>query len=128
MHEVGLCEGVLGVVLDVAAGAPVERVRVRVGRLQRVWPESFEQAWRLLVEGTGAERSAVELHEVPVRLRCRGCGRLGEGTDLALCPGCGSADVEVLAGDELMVEEVALAGGLVRRNPALADSGRREEE
>ncbi|HZU15696.1 MAG TPA: hydrogenase maturation nickel metallochaperone HypA [Candidatus Dormibacteraeota bacterium] len=127
MHEIGLCEGVLGVVLEAADGRAVRRVRVRVGRLLRVWPESFEQAWRLVGEATPAGAAAVELDEVPARIRCRGCGHEAEPGDLPLCPGCGSSDVEVVAGDELIVEEVELEGGTLLRNPTLERSKPKEE-
>jgi hydrogenase nickel incorporation protein HypA/HybF len=64
MHEAGLCEGVLAVALDAAQGQPVKRVRVRVGEVQAVVPESFEFSWKLVTEGTDAEDAAVELHTV----------------------------------------------------------------
>ena len=119
MHEIGLCEGVLGVVLEAADGRAVRRVRVRVGKLLRVWPESFELAWRLVGEATPAGAAAVELDELPARIRCRGCRHEAQPEDLPLCPRCGSSDVEVLGGDELIVEEVELEEGTVLRNPAL---------
>jgi Zn finger protein HypA/HybF involved in hydrogenase expression len=64
MHEAALCEGVLAVALDAAGGDPVTRVRVRVGELQAVVPESFEFSWRLVAEGTDAAEAAVELNMV----------------------------------------------------------------
>ena len=64
MHEAALCEGVLAVALDAAAGDPVTRVRVRVGEVQAVVPESFEFCWKLVAEGTDAAESAVELNMV----------------------------------------------------------------
>ncbi|HLH68947.1 MAG TPA: hydrogenase maturation nickel metallochaperone HypA [Candidatus Dormibacteraeota bacterium] len=127
MHEVGLCEGVLEVVLEAAGGRPVRRVRVRVGRLLRVWPESFDQAWRLVGEATPAETAIVELDEVPARVRCRGCRHESEPGDLPLCPRCGSSSVDVLAGDELIVEEIELEEGTVLRNPACNGSRPKEE-
>jgi hydrogenase nickel incorporation protein HypA/HybF len=127
VHEVGLCEGVLGVVLEAARGRPVRRVRIRVGKLLRVWPDSFDQAWRLVGETTPAETAVVELKEVPARVRCRGCRGESEPGDLPLCPHCGSSSVDVLAGDELVVEEIELEEGTVFRNPALNGSVPKEE-
>ena len=42
MHEMGLCEAVLGVVRDVSGDEPVSRVRLRVGQQQGVVPDVFE--------------------------------------------------------------------------------------
>ena len=119
----GLCEGVLAVVRDVSDDGPVSRVRLRVGRLQGVVPDVFEFCWHLVAQDTGAAEARVELTDVPVRVRCRSCGVEGEpeGTTVA-CPGCGAPAVDLLAGDELTVEEVELAGGEVRRNPGLQDA------
>lgn len=121
MHEMGLCEAVLSVVRDVSDDAPVRRVRLRVGRRQAVVPDVLEFCWRMVAQGTGAADADLELTEVPVRVRCRSCGAEGEvdGGTLA-CPGCGATRVEAVAGDELDVVEIELAGGEVRRNPALA--------
>jgi hydrogenase nickel incorporation protein HypA/HybF len=121
MHEMGLCEAVLSVVREVSEDEPVGRVRLRVGRLQGVVPDVFEFCWRMVAQDTGAADAALELRDVPVRVRCRACGDEAdlEGTMVA-CPGCGAPSVAVLAGDELTVEEVELRDGEVRRNPALA--------
>jgi len=117
----GLCEAVLSVVREVSDDEPVGRVRLRVGRLQGVVPDVFEFCWRMVAQDTGAADAALELRDVPVRVRCRACGDEADldGTMIA-CPGCGAPSVAVLAGDELTVEEVELRDGEVRRNPALA--------
>ncbi|HEY4026327.1 MAG TPA: hydrogenase/urease maturation nickel metallochaperone HypA [Candidatus Dormibacteraeota bacterium] len=89
MHEAGLVEGVLAVVLDVAGDETVERARVRIGRLQHIQPGSFELHWSVLARDTAASEAVVELTETP--------------------------------GDEVVIEEIELAGGRVIRNPALGD-------
>ncbi len=97
MHEAGLVQGVLEVVLDVAQNAgqdqPVRRARIRVGQRHAVEPESFELYWRMLSEDTPASAATLEVVAAP--------------------------------GDELLVEEIEIAGGHVIRNPRL-DELRRE--
>ncbi len=87
MHEAGLVQGVLEVVLEVAGDQPVDRARVRIGQRHAVEPESFELYWRMLSEDTGAADARLELVAAP--------------------------------GDELLVEEIEVAGGNVIRNPRL---------
>ena len=65
MHESGLCQGVLSVVRDVSAEAPVARIRLRVGRLQGVVPDIFEFCWRMVAEDTAAGEARLELIAVP---------------------------------------------------------------
>jgi hydrogenase nickel incorporation protein HypA/HybF len=109
VHEYGLCESVLGVVQDRAAGRRVQRVRVRVGALHRVAEPAFEEAFNAVSSGTVAQDAAVDVVLVPVRMRCNACGLESETDDMyAVCSGCGSADVDTEGGDDLMLESIEL--------------------
>ena len=114
MHEMGLAQGILEIALDAAAGETVRRIELLVGRGQMVKPESLEFSFRLLADGTPSARASFTMTELPVRLRCRRCGAENE-VDLLLldCPGCGSSDVEILAGNELLVKAVELESGRI---------------
>lgn len=110
MHEYGLCESILDAVERRADGRRVQRVRVRVGTLHRVVPPAMDQAFALAAEGTVADGANVELVTVAVRVRCLACDHAADSEDaLSLCPACGSADVELLGGDDLILESIQLA-------------------
>jgi hydrogenase nickel incorporation protein HypA/HybF len=110
VHEVGLCEGVLEAVCRRAAGRPVRRVRIRAGIRHAVDPLSMAQAFDLVAQGTEAAGAAVDVVTVPARLTCRACGGTAETTDLlAVCDRCGSADVALRGGDELVLESIEYA-------------------
>jgi hydrogenase nickel incorporation protein HypA/HybF len=110
VHEFGLCEGVLEAVQARASGRPVAGIRVRCGVRHAVDPQSMAQAFGFVAEGTEAAGAAVEVVTVPATVTCRDCGTATESTDqLAVCPRCGSADVEVTGGDELVLESVSYA-------------------
>lgn len=64
MHELGLAEGILAVVLDVAARERVERVRVSVGELQRVVPDSLRFCFELAAEDTLASNAVLDVEVV----------------------------------------------------------------
>jgi hydrogenase nickel incorporation protein HypA/HybF len=122
MHEGGLCEGVLGVVLDAAGGEPVRRVQLRIGQLQRVVADSFDFYWQMLAADTVAAQAVVDIAESPIRIRCRGCGGEHDVPDpIFLCPACASADVQLISGDGVMVEQIELESGRIIRNPNLAE-------
>jgi hydrogenase nickel incorporation protein HypA/HybF len=107
MHEYGLCAGLLEGVRRRAAGRPVRRVRVRVGVRHAAEAESMTLAFQLLAEGTEASSATIELITVPARLSCRACDAAADTTDLlAVCPRCGSDDVDVTGGDELLLESL----------------------
>ncbi|GAA3120349.1 hydrogenase maturation nickel metallochaperone HypA [Streptosporangium carneum] len=111
MHEFGIAEAVLDAVERRAEGRRVERVRVRAGALLRITGPALEQAFSLVSPGTVAEGAAVDLTVVPVRLTCSSCGGDEETTDaLAVCGGCGSTDVDLRGGDELVLESIQMEG------------------
>ena len=58
--------------------------------------------------GTALEGARLEIEETPGRIACRTCGLEQELPDALLLCACGSADVEVVAGDDLRVVSVEL--------------------
>lgn len=112
MHEMALAEGILQIVLDAAEDQKVRRVRLQVGRLQMVVPDSLQFSFELVAEGTSAAGATLEMEETPARLRCGQCGAESE-LDLPpfICRHCGASDIEVISGDEVMVDAVELESG-----------------
>jgi hydrogenase nickel incorporation protein HypA/HybF len=118
MHELSIAESVLGVASRHAAGRRVTRVEVRVGHLRQVVPSALEFAWELVAHGTPLEGAELVLEDVPAAGRCRACGAEGPlGAFPLACATCGGLEVEVMAGEELLVEAievdeaVAMSGG-----------------
>lgn len=110
MHELGLCEDIVAAVERHAGGRTVVRVRVRVGRLHHVHPEAFEQSFSLAAAGGVAEHATAELVLVPVRTRCRECDGDAESDEqIVACPACGSFEIELTGGDELVLESLEYA-------------------
>jgi hydrogenase nickel incorporation protein HypA/HybF len=112
MHELSLCRSILGIVDRARDGRPVEVVELQVGHLRQVVPASLESNWRLLTADGPLAGSRLEIEHVPVRLACRTCGAdttLGRSLVLA-CAGCGARDVDLTAGEELVVTALRLAG------------------
>jgi hydrogenase nickel incorporation protein HypA/HybF len=109
VHELGLCEDVLQAVLRRAGGRTVTAVRVRVGALHRVSDQAFDQAFALVAAGTPAEAAAVDVVTVPVAARCRDCAATCDGDNpVPACPACGSGEIEIVHGNELILESIAL--------------------
>lgn len=65
MHEMGLAQGIVAVVDDVAGDKAVERVSVRVGAAQAVVGDSLEFNFRLLTEGTPMQSTVLDVTHVP---------------------------------------------------------------
>jgi hydrogenase nickel incorporation protein HypA/HybF len=107
MHELAIAESIVDVAVRHARGRPVARVEVAVGHLRQVVPSALAFAFELVAQGTPVEGAELVMNAVPVTVRCRACGEESEldGWPL-LCRPCGSADVAVIAGEELRVESL----------------------
>jgi len=107
MHELGLCASIVDAIEHRAGERPVAKVRVRVGRLHHVHPEAFEQSFSIAAAGTIAADAAAELVLLPVAARCASCGARWDADEIPLaCAECGAVEVEVVGGDELVLESI----------------------
>jgi hydrogenase nickel incorporation protein HypA/HybF len=106
MHELALMEDLVRAVTEQVDSARVHVVRLEVGRLSCVVPDALRFCFDVCARGTSLEGAVLEIREIGGRATCHACGetRDVEGP-LLLCP-CGSADLTVVAGQELRVREV----------------------
>jgi hydrogenase nickel incorporation protein HypA/HybF len=109
MHELSLAESVVSIAGRHAAGRPVARVELKVGHLRQVVPSALEFAFELLAQGTELEGAELVMEEVPAAGRCRACGTESELPGFPLrCGACGGLDLELLRGEELLVDALEL--------------------
>jgi hydrogenase nickel incorporation protein HypA/HybF len=80
--------------------------------LAGVVPDAMRFCFDLVTAGTPLEGAMLEFEQPEGRGRCRTCGAEFVLADLILLCDCGSADVEILAGRELAVASVVLAGAV----------------
>ena len=109
MHELSVAEAIVSIACRHAGERRVTKVDVKVGHLRQVVPTALEFAFELVAHGTLVEGAEMELEVVPAEGRCRECGaesRL-DGFPLA-CAKCGGLNIEVIAGEELLVDELEL--------------------
>ena len=111
MHELSIADAVLQIALAHADGRKIEVVEIKVGHLRQVVPDALAFAFTLVSEGTRAEGAELLLEEVPAAGVCRACGQESEfeGFPLA-CHGCGGLDVELVRGEELLVDALVMEG------------------
>ena len=105
MHELSLCHAIAGVVRSHAGDRHVDVVRVQVGALRQVVPESLEFCWSMVRDHEDMADAELELEFVPAEVVCRSCRQrsLIESRWSVLCPRCESSDVEVVRGNEFLV-------------------------
>lgn len=70
-------------------------------------PDCIQIYLDMLSEGTIAEGAHIEAEFLPVKVRCRDCGRDGEITPHHLaCPHCGSLRLQILSGKEFYIKSM----------------------
>jgi hydrogenase nickel incorporation protein HypA/HybF len=121
----GITAEVLAAVTEAAkrAGAVrVNRVTITIGGLTAVMPDALHFAWDALTPGTVVEGAVLTVVEVPARSRCGDCGTEFEHDQYdRLCPSCGNFMCEIIAGNELRIDDVDVdlpgdeAGGSANR-------------
>jgi hydrogenase nickel incorporation protein HypA/HybF len=112
MHELALAQSILGLVeqyVPPAQAADVRSVRVRVGALSGVVPDSLDFCFAAIVNGTPWEAARLAIDRVPATAECQPCSATFEVADLDFaCPNCGSREIRMVSGMELQVLEVEL--------------------
>jgi hydrogenase nickel incorporation protein HypA/HybF len=95
---------------DHARDRRVERVELRVGHLRQVVPAALEFSFALAAHGTPVEGAELALETVAARVACARCEAESEVDSFPLaCARCGSLEVEVVAGEELVVDALELS-------------------
>ena len=109
MHELSIADALVAIAARHAGERRVVRVEVRLGHLRQVVPQALEFAFGLVAEGTPVEGAELVMEIVPAAGICRACGTQAElpGFPL-LCAACGSADLELTQGEELLVDALEL--------------------
>ena len=117
MHEGGFTQRIVDAILkelQAYPGRKVKRAAVKVGELFHLEPDSVRTHFRSSTKGTTLEGAELELKETPVSVLCRDCGKRGgvEDHHLLLCGNCGSLHVELIEGQEILLEEIDLESSI----------------
>jgi hydrogenase nickel incorporation protein HypA/HybF len=106
MHELALMGHIVETIEERTRPARVVRVSLQIGRLSGAVPDALRFCFDACTRDTSLEGADLEIREIPGRARCRDCGdELPLESFLDLCP-CGSASLDVLAGQELRIQSV----------------------
>jgi hydrogenase nickel incorporation protein HypA/HybF len=112
MHELSIIAGLFDTLQEKARthkAREITSVRLIVGKLSGVVPDLLESAFDAYKKGTIAENARLEIEEVPLKTRCRACGAEDRKEEFDIvCAACGSKDLEILQGAELVLERIEL--------------------
>jgi hydrogenase nickel incorporation protein HypA/HybF len=120
MHELSIVTSIVETVTeslntlpDSSRGARVLGVRLRVGALASVIPESLEFCYGIASEGTPLEGSRLVVNLLPVVVHCAPCGQDVEleGVQSFRCPRCGEPCSDMRQGRELEIDSIEIENG-----------------
>jgi len=112
MHELAICNALIGQLQEVAREQQAEKVVavvVRIGPLSGVESDLLQRAYLIASKGSVAESAELVLKLMPIRVRCRDCGAESEAViNRLVCAECGDWRTTLISGDELLLERVEL--------------------
>ena len=105
-----LCESIARAVIRESGGRRVSSVRLRIGALRQVVPDTLIYCWSITSRGPILDDSVLDVDVVPAEIECGDCGTRSELTRFNLsCPGCGGHGVTVVAGEEMLIVSIEVA-------------------
>lgn len=106
MHELSLSSAIVATVTKHAGGLPVSAVKLRVGALRQVVPDSLAFYFDLVARDTICEGARLEQTLIPGQMRCS-CGHEWNLDSPSFrCPACGAGNAQIVAGEEFEVESI----------------------
>jgi hydrogenase nickel incorporation protein HypA/HybF len=106
MHEASIAQAILDTVEEKCRedgiDLPVSCVRVKIGVLSAVVPDSLEFAFSVMKAETRCANASLEWEEIPLVVACLECGvRTNLDSPIFACGSCGTHNVKVESGREL---------------------------
>ncbi len=110
MHEMAIAQGLLDILreeMERHRATRLRSVRLHIGQLSAIVPESLSFCFEVMTAGTEMEGARLNMEIIPLRGVCRSCRGGFEIENYAFeCPHCGSRDIETVSGHELSVVEM----------------------
>ncbi len=110
MHEMSIAQSLIHILQEEMAkhGAKSLRsVRLSVGELTAIVPESLSFCFEIIVQGTPLEGAKLLMDRIPLRGYCPQCDETFDIKDFVfVCPTCANTAIETIEGQELSIVEM----------------------
>ena len=85
----------------------LKSVRVHIGQMSAIVPESLSFCFGVMTSGTELEGARLMMDIIPLKAICRDCEEAFNVQNYEfLCPRCGSRNIETIAGQDLSIVEM----------------------
>ncbi|PKU22370.1 hydrogenase maturation nickel metallochaperone HypA [Telmatospirillum siberiense] len=110
MHELTICEALLERIAserDTRHFARVQRIRLEIGRLSCLDPDTLRYAFGIISRETFLEHAVLDIDQPPGRAVCLDCGAEVEITSRQDdCPACKGGRLKTVGGDGMRFVEM----------------------
>ncbi len=110
MHEMSLCEGILGVLQQQADQQNYQRVKtvfLEIGALAGVEIDALRFSFDVVMHGTLADQAQLQIFQVAGKAWCLACGQPVEVQQLYdACPECGNFQLQISDGQQMRIKEL----------------------
>ena len=129
MHEASYAISIINSIMQHLGNekVKVKKIKLKIGELTMIDPVALESAIQAYGVGTPVEGAKLEYELVPAKIRCKKCGAVWSLKDiypqleskvplihmyphivveLLKCPKCGSNEIEIVQGEEFILEAV----------------------
>jgi len=110
LHELHLAQDVYKVIKREAEKEGLSRVtsaKIRIGQSLIHDPQEFKEIFLEITRGSLAEGMQLEVEVVPLKAFCASCKKEYDAKIPRLdCPHCGSTNIQLSAGKELLIEDL----------------------
>jgi hydrogenase nickel incorporation protein HypA/HybF len=110
MHEMSIAQSLIDILHEEMAkhgAATLRSVRLSVGELSAIVPESLSFCFEIITQGTPLEGAKLLMDRIPLRGYCPQCEETFDIKEFVfICPTCGSPNIETIEGQELSIVEM----------------------
>jgi len=110
MHEMSITQNILEEVeehLKKVAYNKIINIKIKVGELTALDSSSLQFCYEAITKGTKYENVPLIIEEVPLEGFCNNCKKsINIDNFLFICTNCGSSDVTITSGEELILSEI----------------------
>jgi len=112
MHELSIVASLFDILEEKTKEKKAKKilsVKLQVGKLSGVVPEFLETAFDIYKKETIASEAKLVIEEVPLKIQCQNCHtEIIKDDYVFICSKCGSKEIKILAGTELLLEKMEL--------------------
>ena len=110
MHEMSIAQSLIDILQEEMAkhgAATLRSVRLSIGEMSAIVPESLSFCFEIITQGTPLEGARLLLDRIPLKGYCPKCEETFDIKDFVfVCPTCASTAIETIQGQELSIVEM----------------------